>query len=113
MDLLLPIALVVVGFVTGTLVFSRVGRWVVTLYELLKDRTEARVSSRVGKLVSVSLLSSGPWILILVTVFAYYVISKPWATWLFAGFSAAIVVFGLLTIHFARKATSARRQDAA
>ena len=113
MELILPIALVMIGFLTGTLVFSRVGRWVATLYELLKDRTEVHASSRAGRLVSVSLLSSGPWILIVAVVFAYYVSSKPWAVWLFAGFCGAIAVFCLLSIYLARKAASARRQNAA
>jgi hypothetical protein len=113
MELILPIALVVFGFLAGTLVFSRVGRWVGTLYELLKDRSEVRASSRAGKLVSASLLSSGPWILVVAGVFAYYVISEPWAVWLFVGFCGAIAVFCLLSIHFARKAASARRQNAA
>jgi hypothetical protein len=113
MELIVPMALVLVGFFAGTLVFSRVGVWVATLYELLKDRTEVRASSRVGKLAAASLLSSGPWVLVVAAVFAYYVISKPWAVWLFAGFCGAIVVFCLLSIHFARKAASRRRQNAA
>src|SRR5258706_10818941 len=113
MELILPLALVVAGFLPGTLVFSRVGHWVATLYELLKDRTEVRASSRAGELLSALLLSSGPWILIVAVIFAYYAISKPCAVWLFAGFSAAIAVFCLLSIHLARKATSARRQNAA
>jgi len=113
MQLLLPIGLVIVGFFAGTLVFSRVGQWVATLYELLKDHTEMRASSRVGKLMSASLLSSGPWILIVAAIFAYYVISKPWAVWLFAGFCGAIVVFCLLSIYLARKAAVARRENAA
>ncbi len=113
MELLLPIGLVMVGFFTGTLVFSRVGQWVATLYELLKDHTEVRASSRAGKLVSASLLSSGPWIIIVAVVFAYHVVSKPWAVWLFAGFCGAIVVFCLLSIYLARKAAAARRENAA
>jgi len=113
MELILPMVLVVAGFLIGTLVFSRVGQWVATLYELLKDRTEVRASSRAGNLLSALLLSSGPWILFVTVAFAYYAISKPWAVWLFAGFCGAIAVFCVLRIHLARKAASARRQDAA
>jgi hypothetical protein len=111
-EMLISPGLVVVGFLVGTFVFARVGRWVATLYELLKDQPEVR-ASRAGRLVSASLLSSGPWILILAVVFAYYVSSKPWAVWLFAGFCGAIVVFSLFSIYLARKAASARRENAA
>jgi hypothetical protein len=110
MESFVPIGLVVVGFFAGTLIFAKVGRWMVTLYELLKERTEMSVSSKAAALVSASLLSSGPWIFILAVIFAYYVFSESWAVWVFVGFCGAIVFFSLLSIFLAHKA---KRENAA
>jgi hypothetical protein len=102
-----------IGFFLGNLLFSAVGRWIATLYTIAKDRTKAGARSKNWKIASVTLLSSGPWMLVVVPFFAYHVHSKTWAMWLFAGVFTSILFFSVVTIHFARKASRLRRDNAA
>jgi hypothetical protein len=113
MEALIPAGLVLLGFFVGTFVFARVGRWAVTLYEILKDRTVAPGFSKAGRLASASILSSGLWIFACAVVSAYYVFSESWAVWVFAGFCGAIILFLAISAYFARKAAPSKGGNSA
>jgi len=93
MEALIPADLVLLGFFVGTFASARVGRWTVTLYEIVKDKTVTSGFSKAGRLASASLLSSGLWIFVL-------------AVWVFAGFFGAIILFLAISAYLARKAAA-------
>ena len=100
MEVLATLGLGMVGFLIGNLLFSNVGVWIATLYEVAKSPDEG---ARGVRLASAALLASGPWFLAASAVFAVYVRAEPWAPPLFAGAAGAIVFFGALTWYLARK----------
>jgi hypothetical protein len=105
MDVLTTIGLGMIGFLIGNLAFSRVGHWVVALHQIAKDDS---VTAKTGKIASVTLLSAGPWFVVAVAVFAYFVHSESWSTPIFIGAFVAIAFFSALAVHFARKARHAK-----
>ena len=105
MDVVTNSGLGMVGFLIGNIAFSRVGHWVVALHQIANDPT---ATAKVGKFASVTLLSAGPWFLVAVGVFAYFVYPQPWSTPIFVGALVAVLFFSALTLHFARKARHAK-----
>ena len=93
MDLTVIPWLLLAGFMVGTIVFSLELRWVGMLFFAFKERT-----SSVGKLVILSLLSSGPWVLVVIGILAYYQHRQLWARWVFVGFCAALVVDAFVAV---------------
>jgi len=110
---LIPVALALVGFFVGTLLFARVGRWVVSIYEVVRDKAGASNSPKSARLAAAALLNAGPWMLLVALLLAYHVAPEPWAVWLFGGVCAAVVFFSLVSIYFARKAKSSSAKPAA
>ena len=97
MDALNNVTVLFAGMFAGHLLVIAVIRWVGASAELLR--------SSPGKwrlVAAASLFNSGPWLLVVLSTFAYYVHSEPWAVWFFAGagvtvsfFLTVAVVFGL------------------
>ncbi len=100
MDLLASIGLGMIGFLIGNIAFSRVGHWIVALHQIAKDEGGAKTS----KFASAMLLSAGPWFLVAVGVFAYFIYPQPWSTPIFVGALIAVVFFSAFSVHLARKA---------
>ena len=98
------------GFVAGALLFSRVGQWVVAVYQSVHESQSAVRPS--GRLVSALLLHSGPWLLTVAVCLAYYVRSEPWALSLLAGVGAAVLFFTAIGIVLALRAAKAKRRAA-
>jgi hypothetical protein len=109
MDVITTIFLGIIGFLIGNLLFSKVGMWIATIYEIAKDPGK---DSKGARLASATFLSSGPWFLLVTGVFAAFVHSKSWATPILVGGAMAIVFFSIFAVYLARKAR-ARREDAA
>jgi hypothetical protein len=109
MELLATIGLGMIGFLIGNLLFSRVGVWIGTIYEIAKDQREG---SKGVRLASAIFLSDGPWFLIVTVIFAAYVHSESWATPIFFGAVIAIVFFSLWAAYFLKK-VARKREDAA
>jgi hypothetical protein len=101
MDIFVNVGLGMVGFLIGNLLFARVVSWLAAIHEITKDPSE---SSRAGRFVSVTLLSSGPWFMVAAGVFAYYIRASSWAVWVYVGAITAIVFFCALGLYYARKA---------
>jgi uncharacterized BrkB/YihY/UPF0761 family membrane protein len=109
MEVLAIIGLGMIGFLIGNLLFSKLGMWMATIYEIAKDQGEA---SRGVRLASATFLSAGPWFLIATVIFAVYVRSESWATPIFVGAVIAITFFSLFAVYLTKKAAR-RREDAA
>lgn len=108
MEQLLPVGLAIAGFVLGALVFSRVGHWLVGIHTAIGARTGTKSGSRTAALASAVLFASGPWVLAAMGLLAFYSKGQEWASWLFSGVGAALLCFGVITIHFARRAASSK-----
>jgi hypothetical protein len=100
MEVLATLALGMVGFLVGNLLFSNVAMWTGSMYEVAKAPDEG---SKSVKLASAALLASGPWFLAATALFAIYVRSESWAPPIFAGAVIAIVFFSVFTWYLARK----------
>ena len=109
MDVVVNILLGMVGFLIGNLLFSGIGHWVAAVYEIWKDDVEAKP----GRIVSVTLLSSGPWFVVVVAFVAYYIHSQPWALWIAIGAVTAIILFTGLGVYFARRSAQRGKANAA
>jgi hypothetical protein len=97
-DLLTNIGLLMVGFLIGNLIVSRVALWVGAVLEILESSSQGWRMA-----VAASLFIDGPWMLLVFGVFAYFVRSEPWAPWLIGGAVAALAFFGSFTFIIIRK----------
>ena len=107
----LPIAAVIFGgLFAGNLLFNAVLRWVATSAELLRSSP-----GKWSLVAAASLFNSGPWLLVIVGAFAYFVHSEPWAMWFFAGVGIAVSFFLTFTVVFGLKqrAIQAKGKNAA
>jgi MFS family permease len=109
MDLIVTALLGLIGFVIGNFLFSSVGVWIGTIYEIAKDPNK---ESKAVRLVSATFLSSGLWFLIVTVALAAFVRSQSWSTPIFIGAVAAIIFFSLFTAYYVRK-SKAQRGNAA
>jgi hypothetical protein len=103
MSVFASIGLGLVGFAIGNLLFSRVGRWLYTLFETREK----------GARVSLLLLHDAPWLLIASAALAYYGSSQPWALPIYIGAAVAICIFGGLTLFLSKKSRKNGDQNAA
>ena len=107
MDPLLPPLAFVYGVAAGLLVFTMVGRWIVTLVSVVQSyRANAERRSGLWGLITPSLLHSGPWALAIAAYLSYYVLSRPhaaWWFWFFSGVCIAPVVVMLAITNAARR----------
>jgi hypothetical protein len=110
---LLPVGLIITGFVLGAFVFSRVGYWLVGVHAAVRRNRIAGSRLSAAALLPAVLLASGPWVLLAVGVLAFNTIGQVWAQWLFGGMGAAIAGFGVLSIYMARKAHASKGKHAA
>ena len=110
MDPLTIAAVLMAGLFTGNLLFSAVLHWVAASAELLRSSP-----GKWSLVAAASLFNSGPWLLVIVGTFAYYVHSESWAMWFFAGAGIAVSFFLAITVVFGLKqrAIQARRKNAA
>jgi hypothetical protein len=110
-DLSSILAALVAGLFAGNLVSIGVVRWIATSAELLHSSPQGwRMAA------AASLFNSGPWLVVVVSVFAYYVHSEAWAPWFFAGLGGALLLFGGIIVIFTvkhRHAEARRAKNAA
>jgi xanthine/uracil permease len=109
MDVLATIGLGMIGFLIGNLLFSKVGMWIATIYEITKDGGDG---SKGARLAAAIFLGAGPWFLIATAMFAVYVHSESWAPPIFVGTVIAIIFFSLFAVYLARKARRKREHAA-
>jgi hypothetical protein len=109
MDLLATIGFGMIGFLIGNLLFSKVGMWIATIYEIAKNHSEG---SKAARLASAIFLSAGPWFLIATAMFAVYVHSESWAPPIFVGALIAITFFSVFSAYLIRKARQKREHAA-
>ena len=98
MDLSSILVALVAGFLAGNLVSTTVGHWIVASAEILHSSPQGW-----RMVAAASLFNSGPWLLVVVGVVAYYVHSEPWAVWFFGGLGGAVFLLGGLMVIFAVK----------
>ena len=110
MDILIPVWSIIGGFFVALLLVSRVGRWVATIYEIVKDQS---ASAKAATVASAAVLSSAPWLLVLAVVLAYQLRAESWMLWVTIGFGAGLLFCSLLVYRFARKRPAAGKGDAA
>jgi hypothetical protein len=103
-----------IGFFLGGAAFSALVRWVALVYSALsQDRTESERSERPSPVVVAicqSLFHAGPWSVATVAFVAYCIRAEPWAPWLFGGFGASFVLFGITIIPIALRLRNANRR---
>jgi len=99
------VVIVLCGFTVGALLTSFVGRWVILLRETLKS--DVPHPGRMAVLVS--LFHAGPWLIVVVAVFACYEYSERWAQLLGVG----ILAWGALIAQFLyrHRALKRKRQE--
>ena len=102
-----------IGFSLGALLVAKIGRWLVTVYNIAREQPSEGDRSKGARLASGTVLSSGPWLIVAGGFFAYHVHSEAWAVWFLGGVVAAVVVFGFLGLHQARKASRTKDENAA
>jgi hypothetical protein len=101
------------GFIAGQILFVGVLRWLATVYELVKDPTNAGSRGKSGRIALATVFGSGPWLLGVAIGGVYFMHAEPYAIPLFVGATLAIVVFASITLHFASKARTQRGKNAA
>ena len=109
MDIFVNVGIGMAGFMIGSLLFAKVGRWLATVYESAKD---PNAKSKAGRFASATLLSSGPWFAIAAGMFAYYIHALSWAIWIYVGAGIAVVLFSCIAFYLARKASQSERANA-
>jgi hypothetical protein len=110
MDAIVDFGLGMVGFLIGNLLFAKIGRWAVAIYEVTRDPGGG---SKGGRLANVTLLSSGPWFAIAVGIFAYYAHAQTWVVPIFVGAVIAIGLFSAIGVYFAWKHRKRAKANAA
>ena len=81
------------GMVAGAILVSALSRWARVISEA--RRTEP-LAHRWRRVALVSLLSSGPWVLVAFGIFTYYEHSAPWVPWFFGGVVVWVVYVAVL-----------------
>jgi len=109
---LLAIALAMVGLVVGLLVVAKALRLAVAIFDILRN-PEVAGSSKAARVALAALVHSGLWSVVTAGAFAYFIHSKAWAVWIFAGFGAAIAFLGGVSIYFAHKSVAKSGKRAA
>lgn len=97
------------GFMAGNIAVAGLGRWIVALGEIKRGSDETR--GKVLRSFFATLLSSGPWIVVILGGCAYYLRHESWLPWVAAGFCMALVFLGYL-FFAARRKRLARAADA-
>jgi hypothetical protein len=99
MSLHAAVIVVFAGWLVGMLVFGMLFRWLAVAGATIGERTVLRRGGGIAKTVVVilarSTLHAAPWLLLVVSYFAYHVRSEPWSTWLYVGFAAAFIFMGV------------------
>jgi hypothetical protein len=113
MNVIAEFGLGMAGFLLGNLLFSKVGRWLATIYSIAKAEAQPGSASKAGRIASASMFHSGPWFAMAYAVFAYYVHSKIWAVPIFVGTIVAIVLFTVLGLYMVRKLKRQKQANAA
>jgi len=107
MESFLPPLAIVYGVLAGMLLFSMVGRWIVTLVSAAKAyRADMEKRSGPWGLIASCFLHSGPWALAIAAYLSYYVLSQPhaaWWVWFFSGVCAAPIFVVLAFVSTTRR----------
>jgi len=69
-----------IGFNMGLLIWSSTIRWIYSIWQVAKQRSDTDQAELVPW-VSVLLLHSGPWLVVAAAAFVYYILSKPHEPW--------------------------------
>ena len=102
------------GYVAGVYLFNAMARWVATVWEVARSQREdgsRRFSPAMA--ASVSVFSSGPWTLVVVAAFAYYLREEPWWLWFIGGFIAGFGMLVLLAASMFRRVKEMKGQNGA
>ena len=83
---------ILAGFVVGNILLAAVVHWMMAVVEIRK----LGVPHPWQMVASTSLFNSGPWMLGVAGMFAYYTHSEPWAPWVLGGAVGWFAYFGLL-----------------
>ena len=113
MNVVAEFGLGIVGFFVGNLLFSKVGRWLATIYSIARANPQPDGVSKAGQIASASVLNSGPWFAVAYIVFAYYIRSEAWALPIFVGTMVALVLFAALGLYMVRKFKRRKQANAA
>jgi hypothetical protein len=109
MDILWGILLVSWGVILGVTITSMVMRWVLLVAETLKSPTPHPKRTA----VLISLFHAGPWTLVVVGLFVYFVHSKAWAQLLGAGMLIWAVIFAVIAYRIRARKQARDAQNAA
>ena len=113
MSIIAEFGLGMVGFLLGQLLFSKVGRWLATIYSISKSEDQSNGATKARRIALASALNSGPWFVVAYAVFAYYAHAKVWALPIFVGTIVAIVLFAAFGLHMWRKFKRRKEANAA
>ena len=88
--------------------------WVRAILEVKTSRaTDSSKGALLGSILAASLLNAGPWTLLVVGYFAFYISSKHWASSFFAGAGASIAFMTVLVAITMAKLKRAKPKNAA
>ena len=113
MNVIAEFGLGMAGFLLGNLLFSKIMRWLATIYSIAKTTPQSEGASKTGRIISASILNSGPWFAVAYAVFAYYVHSKAWAIPIFVGTLLAVAFFTAFGFYMVRKFKRRKQANAA
>lgn len=104
------------GFMVGLTIWPRVVRWLHSLSIVIQERRRDPTHRSRWRLLSVVVLHSGPWMLVILIAMAILVLPSPHAAgWnaFFYGFLVGIIFMALAAIWLVRKVLKRRAQLAA
>ena len=101
MEILFGLLMINVGFIAGATLTSFIARWIALVVDTLKQP----IPHPRRMAVLVSLFHAGPWMLVVVAIFAYFTYSERWAQLVGIG----IVAWGIFVTTFLRRIQARRR----
>jgi hypothetical protein len=114
MDIVAHIAPIMIGLFAGYFLSSRVGVWAVSLlFSLRGTDAPAGRATRIKRIALLTLLHSGPWLVAVAALVAFYIRSKPWAVWALGGAFVGILCYLLAVWSTVRIVRRRKRENAA
>jgi hypothetical protein len=107
MDAIQYLPLSLLGLFIGLLVWSRAVRWIISLFVAFQSKRNSTVAAGSWwNVAMVGLLSSAPWLLIIVLASATYILSRPhgegWV-WFFCGMLATPLLIAINLLQVLRR----------
>src|SRR5262245_44469444 len=88
------------GMLASNVILAGLIHWIGAVEEILKSRPSASPTRGLtAQLFVGSLLNSGPWILLVAAYFAFSIRDKSWASSLFAGAAAWLLIGAILVTY--------------